>query len=77
MTSGIGSGGRNVSICTDKIPEASINTVFISTKLAAKWAWATLIALCVPEILCFARCFHRTMFRNVKRPTVIQFLVVI
>uniref|UniRef100_A0A914YLK6 Uncharacterized protein n=1 Tax=Panagrolaimus superbus TaxID=310955 RepID=A0A914YLK6_9BILA len=35
------------------------------------------MALCAPELLCFIRCFHRTLFRNVKRPTIIQFLTVL
>lgn len=34
------------------------------------------MALCFPELICFGRCFHRTMFRNVKRPSILQFITV-
>ncbi|KAI6189337.1 Chitin synthase [Aphelenchoides fujianensis] len=64
MVAGIGHAGRNVTICADKIPESKYNEVQISTNLAAKWAWAALLALCAPELVCFARCFHRTMFQE-------------
>uniref|UniRef100_A0A914R1G3 chitin synthase n=1 Tax=Panagrolaimus davidi TaxID=227884 RepID=A0A914R1G3_9BILA len=77
MINGIGWGNKNMSICADKIPEAKTNTVFISNKHVAKWVWAAFMALCAPELLCFIRCFHRTLFRNVKRPTIIQFLTVL
>uniref|UniRef100_A0A914D222 Calponin-homology (CH) domain-containing protein n=1 Tax=Acrobeloides nanus TaxID=290746 RepID=A0A914D222_9BILA len=77
MTSAIGYGGRNMTICTDKIPEAKINTVFISNKHVAKWVWGLYMALCVPELICFIRCFHRTLFRNVKRPSALQFFTVL
>uniref|UniRef100_A0A7E4VWA1 chitin synthase n=1 Tax=Panagrellus redivivus TaxID=6233 RepID=A0A7E4VWA1_PANRE len=77
MVNGIAWGGKNMSICADKIPEAKTNTVFISHKHVARWVWATFIALCAPELLCFIRCFHRTLFRNVKRPTLIQFFTVL
>ncbi|KAI1727540.1 chitin synthase domain-containing protein [Ditylenchus destructor] len=63
---------------TDKaVNEARENTVFVSEKHVAKWVWAVLIALCAPELICFIRCFHRTMFRNVKRPTFFQFFIVL
>ncbi|KAI6178916.1 hypothetical protein M3Y98_00553700 [Aphelenchoides besseyi] len=53
MTSGIGYAGRNITICADKIPESQSNDVYISSNLAAKWAWAALLSLCAPELLCF------------------------
>lgn len=56
--------------------EAEHNTVSISGRHAAKWAWATLFALCMPELMCFVWCLHRTVFRRVKRPTAVQFCVV-
>lgn len=56
--------------------EASENAVFISTRNAAKWVWAVLLALCGPELICFIQCFHRSMFRTVKRPMTIEFLLV-
>ncbi|CAD5211352.1 unnamed protein product [Bursaphelenchus okinawaensis] len=76
MTAGIGNGGKNISICTDKIPEASVNKVFVTNQLAVKWVWATLLAVAAPDLLCFVRCF-RTMFRDVKRPTLVQFFTVL
>ncbi|CAD5215711.1 unnamed protein product [Bursaphelenchus xylophilus] len=51
MTSGIGNGGKNISICTDKIPEASVNKVFVTNQLAVKWVWATLLAVAAPDVL--------------------------
>ncbi|TMS32863.1 hypothetical protein L596_000658 [Steinernema carpocapsae] len=77
MTSAIGWGSQNMSICRDKIPEAGTNTIHLSNKHVVKWVWAIYLALCTPELICFIRCFHRTLFRNVKRPSLIQFLVVL
>uniref|UniRef100_A0A0N5BY92 chitin synthase n=1 Tax=Strongyloides papillosus TaxID=174720 RepID=A0A0N5BY92_STREA len=77
MTSAIGFAGKNMSICRDIIPEGSQTSVFISTKHVSKWIWAVLLSLCAPELLCFIRSFHRTLFRNVKRPTMLQFFVVL
>ncbi|KAH7718857.1 CRE-CHS-2 protein [Aphelenchoides avenae] len=77
MTSAIGYGNQNMTICTDKIPEAKVNTIFITNKHVTKWIWSVYLALCAPEIICFLRSFHRTMFRNVRRPSVLQFLTVL
>ncbi|CEF71032.1 Chitin synthase family-containing protein [Strongyloides ratti] len=77
MTSAIGFAGKNMSICSDIIPEGSQTSVFISPKHVSKWIWAVLLSLCAPELLCFIRSFHRTLFRNVKRPTMLQFFVVL
>ncbi|VDL76918.1 unnamed protein product [Nippostrongylus brasiliensis] len=76
MTSAIGWGGQNMTICRDKIPESQLNTVHIANRLVVKWVWATFIALSAPEAFCFVRSLHRTLFKNVKRPTLIQFVVV-
>ncbi|WKX94586.1 hypothetical protein Q1695_011678 [Nippostrongylus brasiliensis] len=77
MTSAIGWGGQNMTICRDKIPESQLNTVHIANRLVVKWVWATFIALSAPEAFCFVRSLHRTLFKNVKRPTLIQFVVVL
>ncbi|VDO40632.1 unnamed protein product [Haemonchus placei] len=76
MTSAIGWGGMNMTICRDKIPESQLNTVHITNRLVVKWVWATFIALSAPEAFCFIRSLHRTLFKNVKRPTLIQFATV-
>ncbi|VDP20092.1 unnamed protein product [Heligmosomoides polygyrus] len=76
MTSAIGWGGMNMTICRDKIPESQWNTVHITNRLVVKWVWATFIALSAPEAFCFIRSLHRTLFKNVKRPTLVQFAVV-
>ncbi|CAI4232245.1 unnamed protein product [Auanema sp. JU1783] len=77
MTSAIGWGGQNMTICRDKIPESHWNTVHITNRHIVKWVWGTLLALCAPEALCFIRSLHRTLFKNVKRPTLLQFAVVL
>ncbi|KAK0393708.1 hypothetical protein QR680_000363 [Steinernema hermaphroditum] len=77
MTSAIGWGGQNMSICRDKIPEAGTNVIYLSNRHVVKWVWAVFLALCTPELICFIRCFHRTLFRNVKRPSFIQFFTVL
>ncbi|CAB3404677.1 unnamed protein product [Caenorhabditis bovis] len=77
MASAIGSGGQTVEICNLVITEATRNTVKLKNAHIVKWVWALLISLCAPEALCFVRSMHRTMFRNVKRPTFIQFSVVL
>ena len=58
------------------LSEAPINTVTLSNKLTVKWVWAVFFSVIAPEVLCFIRSFHRTLFRNVKRPTFLQFIVV-
>ncbi|EYC16675.1 hypothetical protein Y032_0033g2779 [Ancylostoma ceylanicum] len=77
MTSAIGWGGQNMTICRDKIPESQLNTVYITNRLVVKWVWATFLALSAPEAFCFVRSLHRTLFKNVKRPTLLQFVVVL
>ncbi|VDM63073.1 unnamed protein product [Angiostrongylus costaricensis] len=77
MTSAIGWGGMNMTICRDKIPESQWNTVHITNRLVAKWVWATFFALSAPEAFCFFRSLHRTLFKNVKRPTLTQFVIVL
>ncbi|CAJ0955692.1 unnamed protein product, partial [Mesorhabditis belari] len=76
MTSAIGWAGKNMTICNDRLPEAPINTVVLSNKLVVKWVWAVYFAVIAPEVICFIRSFHRTLFRNVKRPTIFQFVAV-
>uniref|UniRef100_A0A914HDU6 chitin synthase n=1 Tax=Globodera rostochiensis TaxID=31243 RepID=A0A914HDU6_GLORO len=76
MANGLGQAGRNVSICPDKIPEAATNHVLISTRHAAKWAWALLLLLCVPEACTFVRALRRTLFRRVRAPEITQFVLV-
>nr|Q8T5G8.1 RecName: Full=Chitin synthase; AltName: Full=Chitin-UDP acetyl-glucosaminyl transferase [Meloidogyne artiellia]AAG40111.1 chitin synthase [Meloidogyne artiellia] len=76
MAAGLGQAGHNISICPDKIPESPKNSVLISPKNAAKWAWALLLAICIPELLCFARSLHRSLFRKVRGPSFLQFLLV-
>uniref|UniRef100_A0A9J2PUZ6 chitin synthase n=2 Tax=Ascaris TaxID=6251 RepID=A0A9J2PUZ6_ASCLU len=76
MTSAIGWGSYNMTICNDKIPEGPINTVRIEQRHVVKWVWAVYLSLCAPEVICFVRSLHRALFRNVKRPTVLQFMVV-
>ncbi|CAO4368072.1 unnamed protein product [Caenorhabditis nigoni] len=77
MTSAIGWGGQTITICNQVISEATKNTVKLKNAHVVKWVWATLLALSAPEALCFVRSMHRTMFRNVKRPTFIQFVFVL
>ncbi|KHN79269.1 hypothetical protein Tcan_11920, partial [Toxocara canis] len=76
MTSAIGWGGHNMTICNDKIPEGQLNTVRIEQQHVVKWIWAVYLSLCAPEVICFVRSLHRSLFRNVKRPTLLQFIVV-
>ncbi|GMT13977.1 hypothetical protein PFISCL1PPCAC_5274, partial [Pristionchus fissidentatus] len=73
ISSAVGWGGQNMTICTDKIPESDLNTVRIAPKHSAKWAWALFLAVAIPEFVCFVRSLHRTLFKNVRRPTLIQF----
>ncbi|CAI5440716.1 unnamed protein product [Caenorhabditis angaria] len=77
MTSAIGWGGQTVTICNQVISESTLNTVKLKNAHVVKWVWATLLSLSAPEALCFVRSMHRTMFRNVKRPTFIQFCFVL
>ncbi|CAD6197537.1 unnamed protein product [Caenorhabditis auriculariae] len=77
MTSAIGWGDQTMTICNQVVSEATQNTVKIKNQHVVKWVWATLLALCAPEALCFVRSLHRTMFKNVKRPTFMQFMVVL
>lgn len=76
ISSAVGWGGQNMTICTDKIPESDFNTVRIAPKHSAKWAWALFLAVAIPELVCFVRSLHRTLFKNVRRPTLMQFTVV-
>ncbi|CAJ0581649.1 unnamed protein product, partial [Mesorhabditis spiculigera] len=76
MTSAIGWAGKNMTICNDRLPEAPVNTVVLSNGLIVKWVWAVYFAVIAPEAVCFIRSFHRTLFRNVKRPTIFQFAAV-
>uniref|UniRef100_A0A158R449 chitin synthase n=1 Tax=Syphacia muris TaxID=451379 RepID=A0A158R449_9BILA len=76
MTSAVGWSGKNMTICNDKIPEAAVNKVRIQPKHVVKWVWAIYLSLCAPELICFVRSFHRTLFRNVKRPSFAQFVTV-
>ncbi|KAL3098213.1 hypothetical protein niasHS_002049 [Heterodera schachtii] len=76
MANGLGQAGTNVTICPDKIPEASTNRVFISPRNAAKWAWALLVTLCVPEAYTFVRAARRTLFHRVRAPDCAQFALV-
>ncbi|VDD93431.1 unnamed protein product, partial [Enterobius vermicularis] len=76
MTSAVGWSDREMAICNDKIPEAKINKVRIEQKHVIKWIWALFLSICAPELFCFVRSFHRTLFRNVKRPTFAQFITV-
>ncbi|MFH4979574.1 hypothetical protein AB6A40_006283 [Gnathostoma spinigerum] len=76
MTSAIGWGGQTMVICNNKIPEGLTNYVIIEKRHTVKWIWAALLSLAAPELFCFCRSFHRSLFRNVKAPTFLQFLVV-
>ncbi|PAV79546.1 hypothetical protein WR25_20899 isoform B [Diploscapter pachys] len=77
MTSAIGWGEHTMTICNAVVRESTKNTVHIKNGHIVKWVWATLMAVCAPEAMCFIRSLHRTMFKNVKRPTLMQFLVVL
>ncbi|KJH49747.1 Chitin synthase [Dictyocaulus viviparus] len=56
--------------------ESQLNTVYITNKLVVKWVWATMLTLSAPEVFSFFRSLHRSLFKNVKRPTVMQFFIV-
>ncbi|KAK6103545.1 Chitin synthase family protein [Brugia pahangi] len=76
MTSAIGTIKMNLTICNDKIPESPINQVEILPMHVVKWIWAVYISLCIPELQCFIGSIHRAFFRNVKKPTFAQFIIV-
>lgn len=77
MTSAIGWGDQTMEICNVVVSEATKNTVKIRNQHVVKWVWSTFLALSAPEALCFVRSLHRTLFKNVKRPTFPQFVVVL
>lgn len=52
------------------------STAMVESRHVVKWVWGLYVAICVPELICFIRCLHRVLFRNVKRPTISQFLLV-
>ncbi|CAG9533278.1 unnamed protein product [Cercopithifilaria johnstoni] len=76
MTSAIGTIKMNLTICNDKIPESPTNQVEVLPVHVVKWVWAVYISLCIPELQCFICCIHRAFFRNVKKPTFVQFIAV-
>ncbi|VBB27485.1 unnamed protein product, partial [Acanthocheilonema viteae] len=56
--------------------ESPTNQVEVLPAHVIKWVWAVYISLCIPELQCFIGSIHRAFFRNVKKPTFIQFLAV-
>uniref|UniRef100_A0A8R1TKH3 chitin synthase n=1 Tax=Onchocerca volvulus TaxID=6282 RepID=A0A8R1TKH3_ONCVO len=76
MTSAVGTIKINLTVCNDKIPESPTNQVEILPIHVVKWVWAIYISLCIPEVQCFISCIHRVFFRNVKKPTLVQFITV-
>ncbi|KAF7636295.1 hypothetical protein Mgra_00004282 [Meloidogyne graminicola] len=76
MTTSLGQVGKNISICPNEIPESNENKIIISPKNSAKWAWALLLSLCFPELFCFIRSLHRSMFKKVRGPKFFEFLII-
>ncbi|KAM3718282.1 Chitin synthase [Dirofilaria immitis] len=76
MTSTVGMIKMNLTICNDKIPESPINQIELLPMHVVKWIWSIYISLCIPELQCFIGCIHRIFFRNVKKPTFMQFVTV-
>uniref|UniRef100_A0A0R3RRN4 chitin synthase n=1 Tax=Elaeophora elaphi TaxID=1147741 RepID=A0A0R3RRN4_9BILA len=76
MTSAVGTIKMNLTVCNDKIPESPINQIEVLPVHVVKWVWAVYISLCIPELQCFIGSIHRAFFRNVKKPTLVQFITV-
>ncbi|MCP9263865.1 Chitin synthase 1 [Dirofilaria immitis] len=56
--------------------ESPINQIELLPMHVVKWIWSIYISLCIPELQCFIGCIHRIFFRNVKKPTFMQFVTV-
>ncbi|KRZ04072.1 Chitin synthase 1 [Trichinella zimbabwensis] len=79
MATSIGWIGKNHTDCSAEYTTSGVYVKKMSiTKLgsrhAIQWVWLTTFALCIPELICTFRCFHRILFRNVRKPTALQFV---
>ncbi|KRZ13519.1 Chitin synthase 3 [Trichinella pseudospiralis] len=80
MATSIGWIGKNLTDCSAEYTTSGVyvkksSITKLGSRHAIQWVWLTTFALCIPELICSFRCFHRILFRNVRKPTALQFLI--
>ncbi|XP_003378777.1 chitin synthase domain protein [Trichinella spiralis] len=69
MATSIGWTGKNLTDCSAEYTTSGVymkksSITKLGSRHAIQWVWLTTFALCIPELICCFRCFHRILFRN-------------